>query len=78
MLEAIGLLALHVISLYYLRLLWKDKNESIKRGRVLTKMGRVYKKSSPRLFQFSIWVDFVILSAMYILLMLYSVFLLMR
>jgi hypothetical protein len=30
------------------------------------------------LFQLSTWVDFVILSAMYIILMLYSVFLLMR
>jgi hypothetical protein len=78
MLEVIGLLALHAISLYFLRLLWKDKNESIKRGRVMTRMGRVNKKSSPRLFQLSTWVDFVILSAMYIILMLYSVFLLMR
>jgi hypothetical protein len=72
----IGLLILHIISLYLLRLLWKDKNEGIKRGRVLTKAGLVSLRKSPRWFYFSVWVDFIILLLLYMALIVYSIFLL--
>ena len=76
MLQGIGLLALHLLSLYFLWYLWKDKNEAIQRGRVITKMGIISQKKSPRLFRFSVWVDFIILAVLYIVLIVYSVFLL--
>jgi hypothetical protein len=72
----IGLLVLHAICLYFLRLLWKDKNEAIKRGRALTKAGLVSLKKSPRLFYFSVWVDFMILLMLYVALIVFSIFLL--
>lgn len=74
----IGLLALHAISLYLLRLLWKDKNAAIQRGGVLTRIGYVSKKKSPRLFSFSIRVDFVVLAILYAGLIAYSIVLLAR
>jgi hypothetical protein len=74
-LKIIGLLILHVICLYFLRLLWRDKNEAIQRGGILTKMGHVSKKKSPRLFYFSAWVDFVVLAILYAGLIIYSIML---
>ena len=76
MLQGIGLLALHLLCLYFLWYLWKDKNEAIQSGRVMTKMGIFSQKKSPRLFRFSVWVDFIILAVLYIVLIVYSVFLL--
>lgn len=75
-LKTLGLLLLHIICLYFLRLLWRDKNETIKRGGALTRMGYVSKKKSPRLFYFSVWVDFVVLTILYIGLIAYSIVLL--
>ena len=75
MLKLIGLLVLHTTCLYFLKLLWKDKGEAEKRGRAFTKMGLVTKIKSPRLFRFSIWVDFIILLLMYIALIAYSLWL---
>jgi hypothetical protein len=75
MLKLIGVLALHIVCIYFLRLLWKDKNEADQRGGVLTKMGYVSKGKSPRLFRFSIWVDFIILLLLYIVLIAYSLWL---
>jgi uncharacterized membrane protein YsdA (DUF1294 family) len=74
--KTIGLLALHIISIYFLWLLWTDKRRAIERGTVMTKLGYVSKRKSPRLFYFSIWVDFVILSVLYVALIVYSIFLL--
>ena len=75
MLKIIALLALHIICIYFLWLLWKDKNKAYKRGGILTKLGYVSKTKSPRLFGFSIWVDFIILFFLYILLVIYSIWL---
>ena len=75
MLKIIALLALHISCIYFLWLLWKDKNKADKRGGTLTKMGYVSKTKSPRLFRFSIWVDFIVLLFLYILLIIYSVWL---
>jgi hypothetical protein len=74
--KTISLLTLHIISIYFLWLLWKDKSRAIERGTVMTKLGNVSKRKSPRLFYFSIWVDFVILSVLYVALIVYSIFLL--
>ena len=74
--KTLGLLLLHVICLYFLRLLWRDKNETIKRGGALTRMGYRSKKKSPHLFYFFVWVDFVVLTILYIGLIAYSIFLL--
>jgi hypothetical protein len=71
--KLIGLLILHVVFLYFLRLLWKDKNEAIQRGSVTTRIGHVSKRKSPRLFYFSVWVDFVILLVLYAVLIVFSV-----
>jgi ABC-type Fe3+ transport system permease subunit len=68
-----GLLALHIICLYFLRLLWTDRKEAARRGGLLTKMGYISRKKSPRLFQFSLWVDFVFLAILYVFLIVYSV-----
>lgn len=76
--KILGLFLLHVICLYFLRLLWNDKNEAIKRGGALTKMGYVSKKKSPRRFYFSVWIDFVVLTVLYVGLIAYSIFLLAR
>jgi len=76
MIQVAGLLILHVSCIYFLRLLWKDKNEAVKRGTILTKSGLVSRKRSPRLFTFSVWVDFVFLLTLYMGLILYSVWLL--
>ncbi|HSL29415.1 MAG TPA: hypothetical protein VK900_09475 [Anaerolineales bacterium] len=78
MLQSIGLLVLHLICLYFLRLLWKDKTEALKSGMIFTKMGHVSKKKSPRLFHLSIWIDFVILAVLYLTLLIYSISLLWR
>ena len=75
MIKVIGLLALHALCIYFLWFLWKDKNKAIERGAVLTKLGHVSKRKSPRLFYFSVWVDFIILSILYMALIVYSVFL---
>jgi hypothetical protein len=77
-LKILGLFLLHVICLYFLRLLWRAKNETIKQGGALTKMGYMSKKKSPRLFYFSVWIDFVVLTILYIGLIAYSIFLLAR
>jgi hypothetical protein len=71
--QPIGLLILHVIFLYFVRRLWKDKNEAIKRGSVTTRVGHVSKRKSPRLFYFFVWVDFVILLVLYVVLIVFSV-----
>jgi hypothetical protein len=76
--QILGLLALHILCLYFLRLLWKDKSEANQRGRAFTKMGNVTKRRSPRLFQFSVWVDLIVLSVLYLLLILYSVWSILR
>lgn len=73
MLKAFGLLAVHVACLYFLWLLWNNKNEAVKRGRVLTKMGNVSERKSPRLFRFSIWVDFIVLLLLYFVFIVYSI-----
>jgi hypothetical protein len=73
--KIIGLLFLHLLCLYFLRLLWKDKNEALKRGRVFTKMGLVSRRKTPRLFYFSVWVDFLILLILYAGFIAYSIFL---
>jgi hypothetical protein len=74
MTKTLALLALHTISIYYLWFLWKDKNKAIQRGTVLTKMGLISKRKSPRLFYFSVWIDFIVLSSLYLLLIFYSIF----
>lgn len=73
--KVIALLLLHLICLFYLGLLWKDKNRAIKRGMVLTKLGLVNRRKSPRRFYFSVWIDFVILLILYVALIVYSIFL---
>jgi hypothetical protein len=78
MLKIIGLLVLHLLCLYFLWFLWKSKNEAIRRGIVMTKMGNVSKRKSPRLFYFSVWIDFIVLSALYLAVVAYSIFLLSR
>ena len=78
MIAIIGLLALHAICIYFLWLLWQDKNKALKRGTALTRLGHISKRKSPRLFYFSIWVDLVILSILYIILIVYSIFLLSK
>jgi hypothetical protein len=75
MLKIIGLLALHVICINFLGLLWKDKNEVDKRGGVLTKLGYVSQRKLPRLFRFSMWVDFIVVLLLYIVLIAYSLWL---
>lgn len=76
--QIIGLLALHLFCLYFLRLLWKEKNEGVRRGQVFTKMGNVTRRKSPGLFRFSVWVDFSILAALYLILIAYSISLILR
>ena len=76
MMQALGLLTLHIICIYFLRLLWKDKNEARKRGKIFTKLGPMSRRKSPRLFGFSVWVDFIVLAALYLALVVYSVLLL--
>jgi hypothetical protein len=76
MMQALGLLTLHVICIYFLRLLWNDKDEALKRGRIFTKMGPVSRRKSSRLFGFSVWADFIFLAALYLALVVYSVLLL--
>lgn len=78
MLKVAGFLALHVACIYFLWLLWKDKNQAIQRGRIFTKIGNVSKAKSPRLFRFSIWVDFVVLLLFYVVLIAYSFWLLLK
>lgn len=78
MIKIIGLLVLHVICIYFLWFLWKDKNKAIERGSLLTRLGHVSKKKSPRLFFFSVWVDFIILSILYLGLIVYSIVLLSK
>ena len=46
-----------------------------KRRGALTKMGYVSKTKSPRLFRFSVWVDFLVLLFLYVLLLVYSLWL---
>lgn len=76
--QILGLLVLHIACLYFLRLLWKEISAAIQRGRVFTKMGSVTKRKSPVLFQFSIRVDFIVLSSLYFLLVLYSAWLIFQ
>ena len=71
--KIIGLLALHIVCIYFLRLLWNDKNESIRRGSVFTKLGNISRRKSQGLFYVSVWVDFVALLILYILLLAYSI-----
>jgi hypothetical protein len=78
MLRAVGLISLHVACIYFLWLLWNDKNKANRRGRVFTKIGNVSKAKSPRLFRFSIWVDFVVLLLLYIVLIVYSLWLVLK
>ena len=73
--KIVGLLALHIICIFYLWYLWKDKNRANQRGTVLTKMGLVSRRQSPRLFRFSVWVDFVILLILYGVVIAYSIIL---
>ena len=72
MLKALGLLTLHGACIYFLWLLWKDKNDAIKRDRVFIKIENVSKAKSPRWFRFSILVDFVILLILYVVVIAYS------
>ena len=74
MTKTLALLALHTISLYYLWFLWKDKDKASQRGTLLTKMGLMSRRKSPRLFRFFVWIDFILLSSLYLLLILYSIF----
>jgi uncharacterized membrane protein YsdA (DUF1294 family) len=78
MLKAVGLITLHVACIYFLWLLWNDKNKANERGRMFTKLGNVSKAKSPRLFRFSIWVDFVVLLLLYIVLIVYSLWLVLK
>lgn len=78
MLKALGLVTLHGACIYFLWLLWKDKNDAIKRGRVFTKIGNVNKAKSPRWFRFSIWVDFVVLLILYVVVIAYSLSLMFK
>lgn len=73
MLKVLALVALHVACIYFLWLLWTDKNAAIKRGTVFTKMRLVSKRKSPRLFRFSIWVDFIVLLILYLVFIAYSI-----
>ena len=75
MLKIGGLLALHIVCIYFLWFLWKDKNEAEKRRGARTKMGYVSKTKSPRLFRFSVWVDFLVVLFLYVLLLVYSLWL---
>jgi uncharacterized membrane protein YsdA (DUF1294 family) len=78
MLKIAGLLALHIACIYFLWLMWRDKNKAEQRGGALTKMGYVSKTKSPRLFRFSIWVDFLVVLFLYVLSIIYSVWLLIK
>ena len=78
MLRAVGLIGLHIACIYFLWLLWKDKNKADQRGRVFTKIGNVSKAKSPRLFRFSVWVDFVVLLLLYVVLIIYSLWLVLK
>jgi hypothetical protein len=76
MIKIIALLTLHLICLYFLWFLWKDKNKALKRGTLLTKVGLVSRGKSPRWFYISVWVDFVILLVLYAFVIAYSLVLL--
>ena len=73
-----ALMALHMLCIYFLWFLWKDKNKAIERGSVLMRMGNVSKRKSPRLFYFSVWVDFIVLCVLYLLLIVYTIILLAK
>ena len=73
-----ALMALHMLCIYFLWFLWKDKNKAIERGTVLMRMGNVSKRKSPRLFYFSVWVDFIVLCVLYLLLIVYTIVLLAK
>ncbi len=73
MLKVVALIALHIACMYFLWYLWKDKNAANQRGRVFTKIGNVSKIKSPRLFRFSIWVDFIVLLILYLVFTVYSI-----
>jgi len=75
MLKLVGLLALHIACIYFLRLLWMDKDEADKRGPAFTKTGLVSRIRSPHLFRFSMWADFIILLLLYLVLIAYSLWL---
>jgi hypothetical protein len=74
MMQTLGLLFLHILCLYFLWFLWKDKNKAIQHGGMLTKMGYVSKGKSPRLFKFSVWVDFILVFILYLILLAYSIY----
>jgi hypothetical protein len=44
----------------------------------MTRIGHISKKKSPRLFYFSVWVDFAVMRALYFGLFVYTAFLLGR
>jgi hypothetical protein len=67
-----ALILLHIVCLYFLQLLWKDKKESLQRNGVWMKMGYVSKRKSPRLFRFSVWIDLIIMAILYFFLIAYS------
>ena len=73
-----ALMALHMLCIYFLWFLWKDKNKAIERGSVLMRMGNVSKRKSPRLFYFSVWVDFIVLCVLYLVLIAYTIVLLAK
>ena len=78
MLKLASLLILHVVCIYFLWVLWREKNKGIQRGTVFTKMGLISKRKFPRLFTFSLWIDFIILSILYGALVAYSVWLILQ
>jgi hypothetical protein len=72
----VSLLVVHSLTIYFLVLLWKEKNKALDKGALMTRIGYVSKKKSPRLFYFSVWVDFIVMMVLYIGLVMYTICLL--
>jgi hypothetical protein len=62
--QLVALIFLHIVCIYFLRLLWKEKKKILQRSGVWTKIGVVSRRKSPRLFHFSIWIDLIIMAVL--------------
>ena len=70
------LLIVHLLVIFFLVILWKEKNNALSRGNLMTRIGYISKNKSPRLFYFSVWVDFIVMLILYLGLVIYTAFLL--
>jgi hypothetical protein len=70
------LLFVHLLAIYFLVILWKEKNNALSRGNLMTRIGYISMKKLPRLFYFSVWVDFIVMLILYLGLIIYTAFLL--